>query len=168
MENTIERPKPVGRVDLLALDIGTRVIRNPHFVDAKPPIRDLRHDLRFESESILLDFDRLDHLTPEDLITSLHVREVEIREDVGQQGEESVAHRMPEIENPVGPAREETTAENDIRLAGYEGLDQAQQIVWIVFEIRILNGHEFPRDLAKSRAQCRARARHIPTMWPSR
>ena len=42
----------------------------------------------------------------DNLIAGLHIREVEVREHVAQQGEETIAHHVPKEEHSVRPAEE--------------------------------------------------------------
>ena len=58
-------------------------------------------DLRFKSESVLLDFYLLDDLTTKGLKTGFHIGKVQIRAHIGEEGEKAIAHAVPKVENPV-------------------------------------------------------------------
>src|SRR3546814_17701792 len=94
----IRRPPRSTRTDtlfpyttLFRSGVGAPGIGDPHLVDAQVLASQLRGHLRLEAEAVLLQVQRLDHLTAEGLVAGLHVREVEVGEGVGQRSEQAVS-----------------------------------------------------------------------------
>src|SRR3546814_6907471 len=92
----IRRPPRSTRTDtlfpyttLFRSGVGAPGIGDPHLVDAQVLASQLRGHLRLEAEAVLLQVQRLDHLTAEGLVAGLHVREVEVGEGVGQRREQA-------------------------------------------------------------------------------
>src|SRR6185369_1756868 len=96
-QDAIQRSKAVLGSDLLAFSVGTPSIGNTHLVDAKAHVRNFRHDFRLETEAVFFDRNRLNHLSTEYLITGLHIRQIQVREHVGQQSQKAIAHGVPKI-----------------------------------------------------------------------
>jgi len=59
----------------------------------------------------------LNHLAFEELIAGFHVRQVQVGEHVGEEGEEFVAQGMPEKQDAVRVAAHEARSVHDVRLA---------------------------------------------------
>ena len=97
------------------------MIGNAHFENAQTAYGGFGDDFRFEAETVLLDWDALDDLAPEHLITGFHIRQVQVGEHVREQREESVAHTVPEIEYPVASAREKPGTDHHVRRSLGEG-----------------------------------------------
>lgn len=91
LQDAAEGADTIFPTDLLAFGIGAAVVGDGHFVNAGIEFGDLRGDLGFEAEAVLLDLHLLDDLAAENFIARLHVREVQIREHVGHGGEHLVA-----------------------------------------------------------------------------
>src|SRR5512143_1920603 len=93
------------------------------------------------------------HLLFKDLIARLHICEVEIRAEVGQESQKLIAQRMPEHQYPPGGA-EETRAVDHIRPSVENGFDELEIFHGMVFQIRILYDDEIPRGLPEPGAKC--------------
>src|SRR5437588_411621 len=87
------------RPDLhLAFLIGAAGVADGDLVDAPrgaAAAGDLGGDLRLEAEAVRLEVDALEHLTPEDLVTGLHIGQVQVSEHVRHKGEELIADVVP-------------------------------------------------------------------------
>ena len=70
----------IAPADLLTLLIGSSGVRNTNLIDSTTLFGDLGGDLRFKAEAVFLDRNALDHLAPEDLVTNLHIRQIEVGE----------------------------------------------------------------------------------------
>src|ERR1700686_5734919 len=68
--------------NLLAFFVRAPRISNRHFVDAPLVLCDLGRNLRFESKSVRLDLNSRQNLSPENLVTRLHIRQLQVREDI--------------------------------------------------------------------------------------
>ncbi len=86
----------------------------------------------------LVNDQRLEERRANHLVACLHVREVQIREHVGQEGQESVADGVPEVQHPV-IAAEKARAEHRVGLAECDRLHQSGKLGGIVLEVRILD-----------------------------
>src|SRR5262245_55478027 len=95
-------------VDLLALCVRAARVRDADFVDTAVESRDLCGDFRLEAKPILLDADALDDLAAEDLVTGLHVGEVQVREGIRHERQEPIAEVVPEIQDPVRVASDKS------------------------------------------------------------
>ena len=142
-------PSVTGR-DLLALLVGPPVIGNAHLVNTQAHFRYLCDDFRLESEPVFFYLDALNDLSLEHLVTGFHVRQVQIREHVGEESQELVSQIMPEVEDAVGSGGQKSGAENDVGPAVDEGGEESFQIIGIVLEVCILHGYEIARRFGKS------------------
>src|SRR5262245_8824767 len=143
----------VPPTDLLALAVGAAGVGDADLVDAAAELRHLRRDLRLEAEAVLLERDALEHLAAEDLVADLHVGEVHVGEHVREGGEQAVPDIVPVVEHAHGGAAGEARAEDHVRLAGEDGLDQAWVVVRVVLEVGVLHDHEVPAGGLEARAQ---------------
>ena len=93
-----DTPKRVDRVshaDFFALFVATSSIADGHFVDPMTLSGKLGGDFRLEAKSILLDFNFLEQIFPEDLVTGFHVGELLPGHPVGRTREQPVAKPVP-------------------------------------------------------------------------
>ena len=102
LDDAVNRNNPVAPSYFLALFIGSSVVGDTHLVDTATESGNLCCNLRFKAKAVLLYLYVLDDFSPEDLVASLHVREVEVGEHIGEQGQEAIANPVPEIKDPVG------------------------------------------------------------------
>src|SRR5579862_926621 len=68
--------------DLLAVGVGAPVVIDPDLVDAPRAPRELGGHLGLEAETVLAQRKSLDHFAAEDLVTGLHVGQVQVGEEV--------------------------------------------------------------------------------------
>jgi len=118
-----ERGQAVLPADLLALGIVTAGVGDGHLVDAAFLLGHFGRDLGLAAESFRLDFDSLRDFAAEDLVTRLHIGEVQVAEHVGKGGQKTVGHVMPEEEHAVRPA-EKAAAVDDVGPAVQHGLEE--------------------------------------------
>src|SRR5438445_10613379 len=103
-ENAVEGIEGVAQSDLLALFVSTAGVADVDLVNAPggvAPPGDLRGDLRLEAKAVRFQPEAAQYLTPEDLVASLHVCEIEIGKHVRQCGQHTVGHRVPEVKDAV-------------------------------------------------------------------
>ena len=94
--------------------------------------------LGFESETIFAKIEILEQRRAENFVARLHVGEVEIREHVGKQRQESIAHHVPEIKNAVRPASEKTRTEYHVGISRKNGREENRIFGGIILKVRIL------------------------------
>jgi len=82
--------------DLLPFPVCPPIIGDPHFIDAASGPGYLGRDLRLNAETVLLNAQPLDNIGPEQFVAGFHVGEIQVGEHVGEEGEDSVSHIMPE------------------------------------------------------------------------
>lgn len=76
---------------------GTAVVADSDLIDADfGHAGDLGSDFGLESEAIFAQLKRLNEVAAKELVACFHIREVQIGEHIGQEGEEFIAQRMPE------------------------------------------------------------------------
>ena len=147
---------PVLPADLLALGVGASAVRDAHLVHPPAASSDLGRDLRLEAETVLLDGDRRDHLPAEHLVAGLHVGQVEVGGHVGKKRQEVVAHRVPEVEDPMGASALEARAVDHVRLPVDDRLHQQGKLVGVVLQVGILDDDDVARGRLKTGAQRRS------------
>jgi hypothetical protein len=147
-----DRPEghdPVRPADLLAFPVGSSGVRDRHLVDPGVHLGKLGGELRFHAEAARPDGDALDDVGAEDLVARLHVREVQVRDHVGEEGEELVRDVMPEVQDAAGGARE-ARAVDDVGLALEDRRQELRIVAGVVLEIRVLDQHDVPGRLREA------------------
>ncbi len=139
--------------DFFAFGVGAAVVGDGDFVDAGAGAGDLGDELGFDAEAVFLELYGLDEFAFENFVAGLHVREVEIGRHVRQEGEELVAEGVPEIEYAVLMRAVESGAEDGVRLAAENGLEQRGVVGGIVFEVGVLDEHDVRRGFADAGSQ---------------
>jgi hypothetical protein len=111
-----------------------------------------------------MELNALENISPENLVTSLHVAEVEIGEHVRKQRQKTVADGMPEVQDSVRSARQETRANDYVGGAFDERLQEPFQVLRVVFEVSVLNGDKVTCGLLEAGTErCSlALVRHMP------
>jgi len=123
---------------------------------------DLGRHLHLEAEAVALQRrNAIQHAGAEDLVAHLDVGEVQVREHVAHERDDLVAQRVPEVEHAVRPAADEARAEHDVGAAADDGLEQADIIVGVVLEVRVL--HE--DDVARGPREPVAQGRSLPWLY---
>jgi hypothetical protein len=119
-----DRRDGVLPADLLALGDAAAVIADRHFVEADVPLRQLRRQLRLDAEAIAVERRLLQDVGPDGLVAGLHVRQVDVVEDVRQPGQEVVGDAVP-VEQDLALRRgREPRAEHRVGLAFEDRRDQ--------------------------------------------
>ena len=126
-EDAADGAYAVFPADFFAFGVGAAVVGDGDFVDAGAGAGDLGDDLGFDAEAVLLEGDGLDQLAFKNFVAGFHVGEVEIGRHVRQEGEELVAEGVPEIQHAVLVRADEARAQDGIRLAAENGLEQCQR-----------------------------------------
>jgi len=97
LDDAVEGAECVFHADLLAFFVGAAVVGDTYLVNA-----DLGYtgyfgsNLRLEAKAFFFQLYVLYHITAEELVAGLHIREIEISEHIRSEGEPSVAYGMPE------------------------------------------------------------------------
>src|ERR1700751_1544067 len=103
-QQTPEGPPTILPANLLAFLVCPSPITDSYFVHTQPPFCCFDRDLRLETEPILLQFYRLNHLSAKRLVAGFHIAQVNIRKAIGNQGQDPVSYRVPKIEDAMRPA----------------------------------------------------------------
>src|SRR5262245_11159082 len=93
------------------------MVRDGDFVEAAMFFGELDSDLRLEAEAIGFEVNAFDRLRAKDLVSHLHVREVEVSEHIGNQSKRQVSHVVPEKQHAVRSAAVESRSIDDVRKA---------------------------------------------------
>src|SRR5438270_5628682 len=123
LEEEVEGGDAILPRDLLPFLVGATVVRDGDFVDAALLACGLDRDLRLKTKTIGGEFDVLDDLAAEELVSDLHVAQVQIRQQVREEGEELIDLKMPEIQNAMLSAVK-PVAEDNVGAAGEHGGEQ--------------------------------------------
>ena len=149
-----QRRGAIAQPDLLPLGPGAREVGDGHLEDAEPAARDLHRDLRVDPEAALLnDVERGNHSPVERLVAGRHVGQVQVRDDVRDQRQDTVADRMPEILDPVLRAAAETRSEHDVGSAGLDRPQEARVLGGVVLEVGVLDENDLPSRRGERRPQ---------------
>src|SRR5690349_16801205 len=95
-KNVKERRQSVAPRDLLSFRVGAAAVRNWKLPDARARLRQPGRQLDFDTEALRPERQPLHEVGPDQLVARLHVREVQVGEHVGDEGEQVVADRVPE------------------------------------------------------------------------
>ena len=95
LEQRPDRRHRVLPADLLPLGHGAPVIADRHLVEPDVPLRQLGRQLRLDAEAIAVQRRLLEDVGPDGLVAGLHVRQVDVVEDVGHPGQEVVRDPVP-------------------------------------------------------------------------
>ena len=98
-KDAIEGGHAILPSDLLPLGVGAPVVTDREFVDSSLRLCQAGSHLGFETETVGRQRQSLQEIRMDNLIAGLHIREVEVREHVAQQGEETIAHHVPKEEH---------------------------------------------------------------------
>jgi hypothetical protein len=153
LENAVDGADAVSPADFFAFFVGAAVVGNGNFVDGDLELGDLGGDFRLEAEAVFLDGDFFEDVALEDLVAGLHISEVQVGEHVGHEGEELVAHGVPEVEHAVHAGTEEARAKDDIGLAEKDGREELRVLVGVVFEVGILDDDDVGMDMLEAGAK---------------
>ena len=105
---------------------------------------------------------RADHF-----VAGFHVREVEVTDDVAQEGEELIAELVTEEESALVTAGHEARAEDGIGVFEKEEVHHLQQVTRVVFQVGIVNDDEMRIHMLERGANGRAFA-HVFRMVAAR
>ena len=147
-----DRPEghdPVRPADLLAFPVGAPGVRDRHLVDPGVHLGELGGELRLHAEAARPDGDALDDVGAEDLVARLHVREVQVRDHVGEEGEELVRDVVPEVQDAARGARE-AGAVDDVGLALEDRRQELRVVARVVLEVGVLDQHDVPGRLREA------------------
>src|SRR5580765_6815864 len=108
-----ERGKSVSPGNFLSFRVGAARIGDRYFIDPQVSSGDFCSELRFESKTVRSKLHPLQYLASEHLVTGFHVRELQVREHVGEQRKKLVSGVVPKIVNPLRPSKKPRTI-NDI------------------------------------------------------
>ncbi len=139
-----QRGDPIPPVDLLALGVGPPAVADRHLPDARPGPRQACGQLGLDAEAVGDQRQRLHEVRPDHLVAGLHVGEVEVGEHVGEQRQEPVAHRVPEVQHPAG-ARLEARAVDGVGLVRPDGLQEGGILHRVVLQVGVLDHDHVPR-----------------------
>ena len=137
LEDEPERRHPVAPVDLFTFLVSPAIINDGDFIHAKTVASRLGGDLRLDTEPVRLQREDPQTLGGECFVAGFHVREVDVVEHVGQEGQEPVAHRVPEIQH-LSLFTRKARAKDCVGLSLQNRLEQPAIVAWIVLQVRIL------------------------------
>ena len=118
-QNAVDGPEAILPADFLAFFKGSAVVGDTHFVDADfGDAGNFGRHLGFKAKALFGQMQRLHHFALEEFVAGFHIRQVQVGEHVGEEGEEFVAQGMPEKQDAVRVAAHEARTVHDVRLAG--------------------------------------------------
>jgi hypothetical protein len=102
----------ISPTDLLPLSICPPMVGDGDLINAAAEFGHLHSDLRLKAEAARADLDTLEDLRPEGFIAHLHVSQIQIGHHVTEGGEEAIAGKMPEVQDPVRPPMKAVPEDN--------------------------------------------------------
>ena len=100
--NTKECNDPVLPGNLFAFLIGAATVRYGHFIDHGPQSGNFGRELRLKTETVRFQVNLIEYMTPKDLVSYLHIGEVQVVQYIGKQGQEFITNIVPKKLHPVG------------------------------------------------------------------
>ena len=155
-----ERLQTVAPADRLALGVRPPVVRDGNLVDPRAGLRQPGRHLRLDPEALAPQPELLQHVGTDRLVARLHVRQVEVVQDVREPGEQTIAKGVPVQEDAAFRARGEPRSEHRIRAVLEDGLQEARELRGVVLEVRVLHDP----DVAGHRGDACADRRTLPAI----
>ena len=144
---------PVPPPDLLPLRVRATVVADRQFVDPGAGLGQPCRNLRLDPEAVHGERKRPKEIGANHLLTRLHVRQIEIRQRVAEQGEEPVPERVPEEEDAAGPSHEARPVDG-VGPAIQDGVEKGRDRTRVVLQVRVLDDHHVAGGMLESGAQC--------------
>ena len=141
----------VGPPDLLAFPVAASRVGDRHLVDARAHPGQLGGQLGLDAEAVRPDHDAPGEVGPHRLVARLHVRQVQVGDGVGDQGQELVRDVVPEEEHPARRAGE-PGAEDRVGPPVHDRPDQPRVLLGVVLEVRVLDEQDVAPGLGKAPA----------------
>jgi hypothetical protein len=123
---------------------------------------DLGRDLGLKAKPILFEFNVLEYLTPEELVSCLHVGQVQIIDGIAQEREHEVSHGMPEEQHTAFSPADESGAIDNVCVILQAWTDEDLIIARVVLQVRILDDDILAEGLADPPTQ---RSAFPPVAW---
>ena len=158
LEETPEGADAVFPADLLALLVSATPIADANFVNPQMALGDLHGDLRLETKAVFLDRDGLNHFAAESFVTRLHVAEVDVGQAIGEQGEQPISHKVPEIKHAMWTGADKARAVNHVGFTVDQRFKEGRIIRRIVLEISVLNNDKIAGSLLDAAPERRSLA----------
>jgi hypothetical protein len=144
LEQQPHRLRPVAPTDVLALGVRAAVIRDRDLIDPGARLCQARGELRFDPEPLAAEPQILEDVCPHRLVTGLHVREVQVVEDVGEPREDPVPEGVPVQEHPPLRTRRESRAEDRVGSVLHDRLQEPRELRRVVFQVGVLYHRDIP------------------------
>ena len=116
----------------------------------------LDRQLGLEAEVVRDDRNRLQEVRADRLVARLHVGEVQVRDEVGEQRQQPVAELVTKQQHAADVAAGEPRAEHRVGVLVENTRDDAQQILRVVLEVGVVDDRD--RRTSRARARCGSRA----------
>ncbi len=99
-EHGPDRRDPIPPTDLLPFLVTAPVVGDGDLIDPPPSLGDPYGEFRLDPKAFGLQFKTLKNFAPEDLVTGLHVSQVQVGKHIRKEGQQLVSHRMPKEKHP--------------------------------------------------------------------
>ena len=109
-----EKPKPdnskkgfkiVLPGNLFAFLIGTTAVGYGNLIDFELQSGNFGGDLGLKTKLVRFQINPIDNMTPENLVSHLHIGKIQVVEQIGKQGQEFIADLVPKKEHTMGPPK---------------------------------------------------------------
>src|SRR5262249_46497302 len=109
-------------------------------------------DLGLKAKAVSLEFDRVEHLASKDLVTNLHVGEVQVGQHVAEKSQTDIRDVVPEVKDTMGTAMK-PISKNNIGSSLEDRIEEIGIIARIVFKISILHQDDVAGCMFEAGAQ---------------
>src|ERR1700739_4996676 len=128
MEDRAPRAGAAPPSNFLSFAIGTARIADRNFEYACATLGQFDGELRINVKCGTFERNTLEQIRANHLVTGFHVGEVEIGNQVAQEGEQFIAERVAEEKSALVPAGHEARSENGISIFIQKQLNHLQEV----------------------------------------
>ena len=146
----IQSPESIFPPDFLSFCVGAAVIGDPNLEDSDAHPRCFCGQFRFDSESVFFDLYLGNHFAAKDFIATLHIGKIDVGEHVAEHGEKAITDHVPVEDYAVGTDSRKARAKYDVGFTLKNGPDESRELLWVVFQVRILDGHNIASGLPET------------------
>ena len=141
-ENREDGAEAIHPVNLFPFLIRAAGISDGNLKNARATLGELDGNLRLDFKTLADKRDAFQQCRSNHLVTGFHIGEIEVRNDIAQQGQETISKLMTEEKNTTVFAGEEARTKNGVGLLVQENPNHFEEIERMIFEIRIMNDRQ--------------------------
>src|SRR5207248_5281454 len=149
----IDRSDPIFPADFLSLSVGSAVIRDADLINPRSSPRNLRDKFGFDAEPFLLDSKAIQEFASKNLVTTLHIGQVQVGKHVREQCEKPVSDHMPEVNHTMSSAAREPGTKHHVSTILQDRSYKDRIFFRVILQVRILNDDQVASSCLETRTQ---------------